>query len=80
MTCTLGTMHPYPYIIAGSINRTPTVNSRTGENASPNGKAVRLRMKKKNCNISFDLQYIMLYITIKMQYIIKGEPKWIETN
>jgi len=31
------------------------------------GKAVRLRMKKKKCNISFDLQYIMLYITIKIK-------------
>jgi hypothetical protein len=44
------------------------------------GKAERLRMKKKKCNISFDLQYIMLYITIEMQYIISGEPKWIKTN
>jgi len=44
------------------------------------GKDVRLRMEKKKCNISFDLQYIMLYITIEMQYIRSGEPKWIKTN
>ena len=43
-------------------------------------EAVRLLMKRKKCNISFDLQYIMLYITIEMQYIISGEPKWIKTN
>ena len=44
------------------------------------GEAVRLLMKKNKCNISFDLQYIMLYITIEMQYIISGEPKWIKIN
>ena len=44
------------------------------------GKAVRLRMEKKKCNMSSDLQYIMLYIIIEMQYIIVGEPKWIKTN
>ena len=30
--------------------------------------------------MSSDLQYIMLYIIIEMQYIIVGEPKWIKTN
>jgi hypothetical protein len=35
---------------------------------------------KNKCNISFILQYIMLYITIEMQYIISVEPKWIKTN
>ena len=44
------------------------------------GKAVRLRMEKKKCNISYDLQYIMLYIAIEMQYILSAEPKWIKTN
>ena len=48
--------------------------------ASPNGEAVRLRMKKRKCNISFEMQYIMLYITIDMQYILSGEPEWIRTN
>lgn len=48
--------------------------------ASPNGEAVRLRMVKKKFNISFDLQYIILYIIIEMQYIISGELKWRETN
>jgi len=44
------------------------------------GEAVRLRMVKKKFNISFDLQYIILYIIIEMQYIISGELKWRETN
>ena len=92
--------------MTGSMNRTPTVNSRQARRQSKikikftsilifplkqeermnmeiifgkarlihYGKVVRLRMKKKKCNISFDLQYIMLYIIIEMQYIRSGEP------
>jgi len=45
-----------------------------------NGKVMRLRMEKKKCNISYNLQYIILYIIIEMQYILSGEPKWIKTN
>jgi len=37
-------------------------------------------MEKMKCIISFDLQYIMLYIIMEMQYIILGEPKWTKTN